>query len=171
MDNLGSREKPVALVLGFGNLLWGDDGAGIVAVEMLAEKELPADVRVEAAGLPGFGLAAWLQDEQFASLQRLIIVDAAHMGLSPGAWRRFTPGEVRLIARGEIQSLHQADLSSGLELAQALGLLPEEVVFYAVQPESLEEGAGLSASVQAALPKMIEQITLELWNCRGEHEQ
>ncbi len=171
MSDLISREPPFTLVLGFGNPLWGDDGAGIAAVEMLAEKDLPAQVRVEAAGLPGFGLAAWLQDARLASPQRLILVDAAHMGLAPGSWRRFSPREVKLITRGEILSLHQADLSSGLALAQALGLLPEEVVLYAVEPENLEGGAGLSAAVQKALPEMIEQITLEIWNGRGKHEQ
>ena len=163
-------ELTTTLVLGFGNPLWGDDGAGIEAVRLLAEKEIPDGVCIEPAGLPGYGLAAWLEDASRSSLQRLVIVDAARMGQAPGVWRRFTPGEVRLIARGEIVSLHEADLSSGLALSQALGLLPEEVLFYAVEPGSLEDGPGLSPAVQDALPGMVEDIFLELQNGRGKHE-
>jgi hydrogenase maturation protease len=93
------------------------------------------------------------------------------MGQAPGVWRRFTPEEVRLIARGGIVSLHEADLSGGLALSQALGLLPEEVLFYAVEPGSLEDGPGLSPHVQDALPEMVERIFLELLNGRGKHDK
>ena len=170
MSEISHAAPITTLVLGFGNPLWGDDGAGIEAVSMLAEKEIPDGVRIEPAGLPGFGLAAWLEEAPQSSLQRLVLVDAAHMGQVPGAWRRFSPEEVRLIARGGIVSLHEADLSSGLALSQALGLLPEEVLFYAVEPGSLEEGPGLSPDVQGALPEMVEEIFLELLNGRGKHD-
>jgi hydrogenase maturation protease len=166
-----SQAEPITtLVLGFGNPLWGDDGAGIEAVNMLAEREIPDGVRIEPAGQPGFGLATWLEETSMPSLQRLVLVDATRMGQAPGVWRRFTPEEVHLIARGGIVSLHEADLSSGLALSQALGLLPEEVLFYAVQPGSLDDGPGLSPEVQEALPEMVEQLFLELLNGRGKHD-
>ena len=167
------------LVLGFGNPLWSDDGAGIAAVSLLAQRELPPMVRAEAAGLPGFGLAAWLQDasqpdpslRSGRGLQRVILIDAAHMDQPPGTWRRFGPEEVKLISSGAIVSLHQADLSSGLVLAQALDILPEEVLFYGIEPESLHEGLELSPSVRVALPQMVEDILVELWNGREKNEQ
>jgi hydrogenase maturation protease len=171
LSDLSHAEPITTLVLGFGNPLWGDDGAGIEAVDMLAEKAIPDGVCVEAAGLPGFGLAAWLQDARLSSLRRLVIVDAARMGQAPGVWRRFTPEEVHLIARGGIVSLHEAGLSSGLALSQALGLLPEDVLFFAVEPGSLEDGPGLSPDVQGALPEMVQQIFLELLNGRGKHDE
>ena len=87
MSELSQVEPITTLVLGFGNPLWGDDGAGIEAVNMLAENEIPDGVRVEPAGLPGFGLAAWLGEACLSSLQRLVLVDAAHMGQAPGVWR------------------------------------------------------------------------------------
>ena len=171
MSELSHAGPITTLVLGFGNPLWGDDGAGIEAVNMLAEREIPDGVRIEPAGLPGFGLAAWLEDARQSALRRLVLVDAAHMGQAPGVWRRFSPEEVRLIARGGIVSLHEADLSSGIALSQALGLLPEEVLFYAVEPGSLEVGPGLSPDVQEALPEMVEEIFLELLNGRGKHDE
>ena len=171
--------QPQTLVLGFGNPLWSDDGAGIAAVTLLAQRQLPPRVRVEAAGTPGYGLAAWLQEatqpdpalRSGRSLQRLILIDAAHMEQTPGTWRRFTAEQVKLIANGEIVSLHQADLSSGLALAQALDILPEEVLFFGIEPERLQEGLELSSSVRASLPQMVDEILVELWNGREKNEQ
>ena len=179
--------QPQTLVLGFGNPLWSDDGAGIAAVTLLEMQELPPGVRVEAAGTPGYGLAAWLQEASqpdpslpsgqspslpsAPSLQRLILIDAAHMEQTPGTWLRFTPEQVRLIANGAIVSLHQADLSNGLALAQALDILPEEVLFYGIEPERLQEGLELSPTVRASLPQMVDEILVELWNGREKNEQ
>jgi hydrogenase maturation protease len=159
-------EGPSTLVLGLGNPLWGDDGLGVEAVKLLSGRELPPEVQVESAGMPGFALAAWLENAP----QRLILVDAAHMGQSPGTWRRFDSGEVRLIARDQIISLHEADLASGLALAQALHVLPEEVSFYAVEPESLLDSMEISPSVKEILPEVVENILDELWNGGEQNE-
>lgn len=154
------------LVLGLGNKLWGDDGLGIEAAQMLMEMNLPSGVCVEVAGEPGYALAAWLECDP----QRLILIDAARMGLAPGSWRRFGAEEVELIARGQVVSLHQASLAGGLAVAEALGVLPEEVCFYAVEPASLEAGEELSPAVKAALPDVIESIYLEIYN-HGEKNE
>jgi hydrogenase maturation protease len=160
------REGPSALVLGLGNSLCGDDGLGLEAVRMLAERELPPQVKVEEAGMPGFALAVWLE----SSPKRLILVDAACMGQAPGTWRRFNSAEVRLIANNQILSLHEADLASGLALAEALKVLPEEVLFYAVEPECLSEGLGISPSVRDSLPDLVENIFDDLWNGGEQNE-
>jgi len=58
-----------------------------------------------------------------------------------------------------------------LALAQALDILPEEVLFYGIEPESLQAGLELSPSVRVALPQMVEDILVELWNGREKNEQ
>lgn len=166
MGKSSRQAGPSTLVLGLGNPLCGDDGLGSEVVEMLARRELPPAVRVENAGTPGFALAAWLE----GAPQRLILVDAAKMGLAPGTWRRFDADEVRLIARDQILSLHEADLASGLALAEALHLLPEEVAFYAVEPERLTEATEISPGVRKVLPELVENIFDELWN-EGERNE
>jgi len=171
MQNPDLPKPQATLILGFGNPIWSDDGAGIEAVNKLLACNLPPGTRVEAVGLPGYGLAALLDDMPPPEPSRLIIIDAARMGLAPGQWRRFGPEEVRLITGGDRLSLHQGDLSSGLALAQALGILPDEVIFYAVEPESLEDGMELSSSVRAALPEIVENILFELWENRENNEQ
>ena len=146
------------LILGVGNPLQGDDGLGVRAAEMLAERELPPGVRVEEIGTPGLGLANWLEAES-----RVILVDAIHMGERPGTWRRFGPEEVRLIASGDVLASHEPGIAEGLALAQALNMLPDEIVFYGVEPVRCEMGQELSPAVSGALPGLVEAILADIW--------
>ena len=72
------------LILGIGNPLCGDDGAGARAADLLADRCLPDGVHVQFAGTPGWGLSAWME-----GWPSVILVDAVEMGASPGEWRRF----------------------------------------------------------------------------------
>jgi hydrogenase maturation protease len=146
------------LVLGLGNPLRQDDGLGIIAVRMLRGRNLPGGVRVEEAGTPGWGLPSWLE-----GWAHVILVDAACMGCPPGTWRRFGTEDVRIIARQEKLSLHEPALADGLALAEALDILPEEITFFCLEPESIGEGLDLSPAIERVLPKFVEEIYLELW--------
>lgn len=155
---VAARQKGT-LVLGIGNPVMGDDGIGCRAVELLAGRELPSGVQVEEAGVPGWGLPNWLN-----GWSRVILIDAVHMGEKPGTWRRFSPEQVRLIASGQAVSLHEPGLASGLELAQALDLLPQEIVIYGVEPAECLPGQGLSPAACSVFPGLIETICAEIWN-------
>jgi hydrogenase maturation protease len=80
------------LILGIGNTLCGDDGAGIRVAEMLENCRLPSTIRVMKAGLPGWGLPSWFED-----WEKVILIDALEMGEKPGTWRQF---ELRPISLG-----------------------------------------------------------------------
>ncbi|MCX8062187.1 MAG: hydrogenase maturation protease [Anaerolineales bacterium] len=152
------EEQQHTLILGVGNTLYGDDGLGVRVAEMLSEQRLPAGVAVEQAGLDSVNLVIKME-----GWQRVIIIDAVHMGERPGTWRRFKPEEVRLLAEGQRFSLHESGVASALELAQALEKLPQEVIIYGMEPEVLEVREGLSSSVQAAVPELAQHILDEIW--------
>ena len=149
------------LVLGLGNSLQADDGAGPRVVEMLAHhSDLPANVRVMDGGLPGWGLPSWLE-----GWSNLILVDAVDMGASPGEWRCFRWEDHEdwvLWMEDEALSLHQPGLANGLALAQALDMLPEKLLLYGIQPGNIEAGSTLSPQVSASLPGLVEAILDEL---------
>lgn len=145
------------LVLGIGNPLMGDDGVGSQVIELLAERSLPPNVKIEDAGLPGWGLPAW-----FEGWSNVILVDAVQMGQAPGSWRRFRPEEVRLELETDALSLHQPDLACGLALAQALDLLPENLVLYGVEPAVVNPGEALSPTVRQSLPDLVASILNDL---------
>jgi hydrogenase maturation protease len=145
------------LILGIGNPLMGDDGAGIRVVEMLARKELPPRVKVEEAGLPGWGLPSWFEGQS-----KVILVDAVQMGEEPGQWKRLRSEEIHVVMEDGSLSLHQPDLACGLALSQALDLLPQDLTLYGIQPAQVSAGAALSPEVHASLPDIVENILNDL---------
>jgi hydrogenase maturation protease len=146
-------------VLGLGSPLRADDGVGGAVIRAL--REVGAyDSRVDLVdgGTPGLEIALMLQD-----YDRVIIVDAADMGLEPGAWRRFTPDEIALSTGTAMQgTLHDAGLLDALALAEALNLLPAELVIYGVQPDSLAWEPGLTPPVSGVVSAVCEAIMEEL---------
>ncbi len=148
---------PATLVLGLGNALRGDDGGGVRVALALAARALPDDVQVIDGGTHGLGLVALIQGRQ-----RLIVVDAADVDRSPGEFLRFTPKEARMLGTDQHLSIHAAGLRDALLLAQALKVLPDEVVIFGVQPNNLEWDSDLSPQVEAVLPGLIEAVLAEI---------
>jgi len=148
--------QPV-LVLGIGNTVMGDDGAGVRAIERLAELPLPPHVRLQAAPLPGWDLPNWLE-----GWDAVILVDAVKMNQPPGAWRRLTLEEIRLLLEDGALSLHQPGLAAGLALAQALDRLPKSLTLYGIEPAEIAPGSGLSPAVETSLPDLAAGIYREL---------
>jgi hydrogenase maturation protease len=141
------------LILGVGNPLMGDDGAGIEAVRMLAEANLPRNITVKDAATPGWALVEWIKD-----WSSVVIVDAMQMGLKPGEWQSFDARDVRFTSSEGAVSLHDSDLAGGLALAEALNLLPPQLTFYGIEPESTDHGMRLSPAVSANLPELVKDI-------------
>jgi hydrogenase maturation protease len=152
-----SDEVRHVLILGLGNPLLGDEGIGVRVVEELQELELPDGVTVVEGGTAGLGLIGLME-----GYQKVIIVDAADMGHSPGCVVRFTPLEAQLKTVEAPLSLHQIGLGEALTLAEALEVAPAERIIIGVQPSQVEMGAGLSPEVERAIPKIIRIILGEL---------
>lgn len=152
------------LVLGCGNILFGDDGFGPAVIEHLSGRsDLPGDVCLLDVGTSAreilFDIA--LSDNR---PRRIIVVDAMDCGQEPG-----TVLEVDLDAIPENKrddfSMHQAPTSNLLrELRDFCGT---EVVLIVCQPASIpdEVEPGLSALARGAVARaaraVLEQCTLE----------
>ena len=105
-----------------GNTLRGDDGLGAAVIGALARTgNLPDTVSLVDGGTPGLATVTLFQ-----GYHRLIVVDAAELGLQPGEWVRFTPDEAILKTPNPSQqgTLHDAGLVEALMLGDALGVLP-----------------------------------------------
>jgi hydrogenase maturation protease len=155
--------KPDTLVLGLGNPLRGDDGIGPAVIEWLQAHDLPPGAVAIDGGTRGLELVLTLAD-----CRRALIVDAAEIGRAPGRWERFSPDLIRL-KDGPTISLHAAGLADALALGEALGVLPEEVVIFGVQPAWLDWSPGLSAEVQAAVPEVGRAVLREIGNKNGKN--
>ena len=147
------------LVLALGNPLRGDDGAGRAILERLRGTAVSTPyITFLDGGTPGLEMALTLQ-----GYDKVIVIDAANLGAEPGTWRRFCLSDVSLIQKANMNgTLHDAGLAEALALAEALDILPPEIILYGIQPESVEWEIGLSEAVQEAFPAICEQIQAEL---------
>jgi len=141
-------------IIGIGNTLMSDDGAGVRVLEIL--DDLPDHVSIVELATGGMVLLHHLED-----YDRVIIADAVDFGGRPGEIRVFSPDEVRTI-KTVGYSLHDLDILKVLELAAKLGMLPESVRIAAIQPVSLEMKEGLTPPVEAALPELALCISREI---------
>jgi coenzyme F420 hydrogenase subunit delta len=154
-----------ALILGCGNLLFGDDGFGCALVEYLeAHYALPPDVCLLDVGT---GVRKLLFTLCLSPVrpQRLLILDALDVGRDPGELFQIAPKDIPAIKCDDF-SLHQLPTSNLLrELEEQCGV---EVRVLACQTAPLPEEVrpGLSEPVRRALPVAAERIAAEYFDER-----
>ena len=144
MANLG--------VLGIGNTLKGDDGIGVVLVNRLEEEDFAGEVEFHEIGTSGLNILHYLKN-----LDRAIIIDALRSEGEPGSTIFFEPDEVDSSIK--TRSTHDANLLEAIELSEALGERPEEILIMGIIPEDMSIGEDLSDSLTEKLPELEEKLT------------
>jgi len=155
------------LVLALGNPLRGDDGIGSAVLERLRETATstalstgvsPPHITLIDGGTPGLETALTLQ-----GYDRVVVIDAANFGGQPGDWKRFSLSDASLIQDANMNgTLHDAGFAEAVALAEALGILPPEIIIYGIQPQSIDWDLALSPPVKNAIPAICQQIKTEL---------
>ncbi|NVN90871.1 MAG: HyaD/HybD family hydrogenase maturation endopeptidase [Desulfuromonadales bacterium] len=145
------------LVLGIGNLIMTDDGIGVRVVQQLAKHyRIPEGVELLEGGTLGLNLLSDLK-----GVERLLVVDALETGQLPGTLQRLEGDEIPLAFETRL-SPHELGLKDLLTVAAMLGDSPQEVVLWGIQPERLDLGEDLSASVAARLDDLTDRVADEL---------
>jgi hydrogenase maturation protease len=144
------------LVLGLGNLLCGDDGAGVAAVTRLSERYLaPPGVRVLDGGTLGLSLLPYLREARTA-----ILVDAVAADAPAGTLVRFEGDAVGPAASARL-SPHQVGVADLLDGIRLLGGRPEHIVLVGVVPERTELSVERSPSVEARIDALVGAVVDE----------
>lgn len=138
-----------ALIAGFGAELRGDDAVGLAVVRRIAERPLPAGVRVVEIGIGGVALLHELAER----CDRLVIVDAVRRGGAPGTVYVLAPVlEDDPGAAAALADAHFTEPYRALILARQLGTLPGEVHVVGVEVERTEDlEIGLTPAVARAV--------------------
>lgn len=147
-----------ALVVGVGNILLRDEGVGVEVVRRIAVDalSLPAGTSVVDGGTLGLDLLPLI-----SATDRLVLVDAVDLGRSPGTVAVLRGGALDTAFAGHL-SAHQVGVSDLLAAARLMDGLPAHVALVAIQPEEIGVGLGLSAAVDAAVPRAIGLVRDEL---------
>ena len=142
------------IVLGIGNRLGADDAAGIWLVDMLNQRQHKAkNLHSREITTIDTGTAP----ESYTSVIRrhrpelLILVDAADMGLPPGALRTVPPEKITMLPF----STHSMPLFIFISYVKEFC---GKILLVGVQPEQTETGRGISNAVRTSLKRLAEAI-------------
>jgi len=153
------------VVLGIGNTLKGDDGIGIYVVERVNKyleevKSGSEQAKFTDVGREIIAINCGTTPESYTSIirkhnpGRLMLLDAAEMGLSPGSYRIIPPERIEVMH----VSTHSMPLSF---LMSCVSELCKDIVLVGIQPERMELGAELSSTVQETGERMARLIIEE----------
>ena len=143
------------IVVGIGNPDRGDDAVGHVVASLLQSTGTP-DIPITLLNGEGAGIVAALEGADAAWL-----VDACRSGASPGRIHRIDCTADKVPPCGSISS-HDFGLAEAIELARALGTLPQHCILYAIEAADFTLGAPLSPEVMAVAHTVAERIREEL---------
>jgi hydrogenase maturation protease len=144
------------VVIGVGNPLRGDDAAGVEAAERLRPR-VPAGVEVVACSEePSRLMEAW------EGADSVVLVDTVSSGAAPGTLHRFDAGEEAVPARTFRSSTHAIGLADTIELARALGRLPERVCVWGVEAGGFATGSPLTPPVETAVAALVHAVLNDL---------
>ena len=148
------------LIIGCGNLLFGDDGFGYFVIKKLESLNLGENVEVIDAGAGGAYYLMGLIDE---NVKKIIIVDAIDFNLKPG--------EIKIVDIDELPNLKKYSFDAhNVQLAPFLKELAKkiEIKIIGCQVKEVpipEIKVGLSKEVEEAVDKVVELILKELKKC------
>jgi hydrogenase maturation protease len=149
------------LVLGIGNTLLRDEGAGIHALNLLHSRypDIPNLAFVDGGTL-SFTLAAYIED-----CDQLLVFDAAELRSPPGTVRTMVGDDMDAFLGAARRSPHEVGLLDLFDIARLTGSLPDKRALIGIQPDRIEWGMSPSEAVASALPVAVSQAAelLERW--------
>ena len=161
------------LIVGLGNPILGDDGAGWhIAEQVAARLPIPpspssgsdplqgqSSIQVECLGLGGLSLM-----EHLIGYDRAILVDAILTGNLPiGTVTSFPLDELPDLAAGHLSSSHDTTLQNALKVGRTMGAnLPDEIMVVAIEAQSVYDfSEDLTPPVAQSIPIAV-QMVMEL---------
>lgn len=144
-------------VLGVGNVLLRDEGAGIWALRRLeARYDFPPGVRLVDGGVLGLSLTGLMMESS-----KVLVIDAVRGGDEPGTIYRFDfeakPAHIQYK-----DSLHQIDLMEAMGSLALIGDVPQVTVIGVEYEDIVNWGMELTDRVQKAMDPMVELVVKEL---------
>ncbi len=129
----------------------GDDGAGPVVIDRLADRVPESVVLVESVGDATHLLETW-RDAGLA-----VIVDAVVSGGVAGSIQRID-GMQGFPSAWRSASTHLVGLAEAIDLGDAVGVLPAAMVIYGIEIDKVEPGVGLSSAADKAVDEVAASI-------------
>ena len=136
------------LVLGIGNVLLQDEGAGVHAIRLLAGlADQRNDIELMDGGTLSFTLACSIEDTD-----NLIVIDAANYDGKPGTTRVFEGEQMdEFLGSNRRLSVHEVSLIDLFAIAHLADRLPKRRALIGIQPQTVAWGDAPTTPVAGAI--------------------
>jgi hydrogenase maturation protease len=142
-----TSDPPAALILGFGNILLGDDGAGVQLVERLRSQLSGSACEFIDGGTMSFSLLSHVE-----ATNALLVIDAAELGEPAGSTMLFENDAMdRFLKSARRRTVHEVGLVDLLDMARVRDCLPRRRALLCIQPASIDWSESLSPAVEGGL--------------------
>ncbi|WP_346773952.1 hydrogenase maturation protease [Brevibacillus sp. SYP-B805] len=154
----------MTVIIGCGNLLRSDDGAGPMLIRKLWELGVPPGVRLADGGTAGMDVTF-----QIGDAEELILVDACKTGAEPGTIFELPGEEVETPPLNDV-NLHDFRWDNAIALGRWLlkSRFPKKVTVFLIEAENLLHGFGLSPTVEAAMDRLAKELLQRLGGKNSE---
>lgn len=149
-------EMSDCVVIGIGNTIRSDDGAGVEVVRRLRGK-VPDGMELVEGSVYCADLFGFLDGRR-----RAIFIDGIDAGDEPGTVFRFTPEQARDRKEGHSLSVHDFGLYDLISSSRLLGRCPGDITIFAIQVGSTEVGEQLTPEVSSAVDRVCAMVLEEL---------
>ena len=160
--------EPHTLVQCVGSPYRRDDGVGLLIAD-----ELKTRIRCRGIGIESYWGEGTQLMARWPGWRRVYIVDAAHSGAAAGTLHRIDAGRTVVPTNLFYYSTHRFGVAEAVEMARALGGLPETLRLYGIEGADFSAGEGLSPAVEDGAQQLVDELTQVLGaeNPRGSHRQ
>ena len=148
--------KDHVLVIGIGNAYRSDDGAGILVARAIGELDLPGVAVVEEGGEGAALMEAW------KGARSVFVVDAVSSKSPPGTVHRLDAVSARIPSKFFHYSTHAFSIAEAVELARALGQLPQRMVLYGIEGKVFSAGTSVSPEVRKGMREVTSRLAGEI---------
>lgn len=170
VGDVAAARPPAVLVIGCGNLLCGDDGAGPVLVRRLRDRGLPPGVECIDCGTAGIEVAFRMR-----GVPEVIMIDACRAGGPAGTLLEMTGRDVEQLPP-PAASFHAFRWDHALAFGRWLlgDAYPRQVSAWLIAGEAFAPGDSLSPAVDRAIDSLCDRLCDRLHgrlSARLDHQQ
>jgi hydrogenase maturation protease HycI len=147
LQQLNILRNSATVIVGIGNIIKGDDGAGPLVCEQLKHENICAEL-IDAGTVP----ENYIQTIIKKAPQNLVVIDAIDFGAAPGTIRIFEPDQLS----SHVISTHS--LSPRLFVDMVCQEINIDVYFIGIQPAQIKLGQSISQQVSLAIEQLSQTL-------------
>ncbi len=157
----------MVLVLGIGNILFQDEGAGVHLLEYLQKKFPHWPVEWMDGGTLSFDLLASITRSRY-----FIALDAANLDQPAGTIQCLINEQMDQFLKLPGKSVHEVSLSDLMDMSKLTDALPAHRALIGIQPQSIAMGESMSPAIIRAMPEVARQLQalLQNWDIISNHQ-